>query len=176
MFAYCGNNPIIYKDEGGATPICIVTGVHTKIVSENGDSVDYTTTIRYLLWDPSLCVPFHRTAVFNYNIFSSGIVTYDNHQEDSLSLLEPAISSALAKEMTNQARNLTPNALEGRSLQGLTFELQAHLLFSILGLLSANSDTTEMGSTTEGEGYDYNADWFEHPLRNLKNIFNAFFN
>ena len=79
--------------------------------------------------------------------------------------------TALVQEMSKSAKNQVPKSLNGRTISGMVFEMQAHYWGKFFYIKLNNTDVTHMGSNIKGSiGYGENDDWFEHPLKNLPHI------
>ena len=181
MFNYCGHDPVNTIDSTGKYKTRIITSVETHIVEDSTEKVYYATTIKYYWADSNDLYSVFGTPefaeTFEYHITNSGIISFSNSQPDAIELLDPLMSLTLASEMQTHAHTQVPGSLEGRTVTGMAFELFAHLGGSLAGIKLGNTGTTEMGSNQkESIGYDYNADWFEHPVRNLGTILNALMN
>ena len=174
MFAYCNNSPAVFVDRSGYYPVLYMYEAETKKASTTDDgSVTYTTTIHYYPLEAEvISIEEKKISIeFTYSISSDGIVSFDNISNDALLLLNLSISSLLASEIETAAKQQVPGALESRTNYGLTYELIGHGVFSMLGIMQANTNVAEMGSLTKGSiGYDYNAIWFEKPLPSAWNI------
>ena len=175
MFAYCNNNPVCAKDASGRDTIYIVETVQTEVVEENEDEVVYRTTISYYIFNadsgPSGEIVGYGSYEGTYTVSKSGIIAFDNKSNSIAEFADANLLFALASEMVDVARNQVEGALNGRTTGGIAFELAAHAFGSFCGIKTENTDITEMGSNVVGSvGYDYNADWFEHPIRNIPKI------
>ena len=182
MFAYCLNNFVNYSDDSGNTPVSFTSDYSTRKISENEDQTVYVTTItftNYIAPNPASNYPMppistEYTVSLEFAATNSGIVIFDNMQSSASKILDSGVANILVSEMIRSAKSQVPGSLEGRTLSGLKFELTTHYYGYQLGIRTDNTDVTHMGSNVKGSiGHDYNADWFEHPIRNLKTIFNA---
>ena len=182
MFAYCLNNFVNYSDDSGNTPVSFTSDYSTRKISENEDQTVYVTTItftNYIAPNPASNYPMppistEYTVSLEFAVTNSGIVIFDNMQSSASKILDSGVANILVSEMIRSAKSQVPGSLEGRTLSGLKFELTTHYYGYQSGIRTDNTDVTHMGSNVKGSiGHDYNADWFEHPIRNLKTIYEA---
>ena len=181
MFAYCNNCPVFYTDDAGSYPVVVVEEANTEETSSTETEKTYSTTIYYYIVDTESYAKQTKAEVlsitFTFNVTNSGIIEFDNKSNAALATLVPAFSVVLAVEMERTAKSQVTGALRGRTKAGLAFELVAHSIGSLFGIKPDNTNLTEMGSNVQGStGYDYNADWFEHPIRNIKTILHILLN
>lgn len=184
IYIYCSNEPIALSDNSGCTPIKTIAGVDSNPVRSEGGKVFFEATI-YLRWESIVLNPYSvssitescldwlyiatqpRSVTFTYSISKDGIISFDNSQPSADAILDPQIATALVEDMFYQRINVQPRALNGRTVGGMVFELIVHKAGDMVSD-RINFDSTEMGSNIPGSvGYDYNADWFEHPERNI---------
>ena len=106
-----------------------------------------------------------------FSISPRGILSFDNRQPKACLCAVRSCSLSLAKELLQAARNRSPDALRGRTPEGLAFELRVHYRLYRLRILRSHTGTTEMGSTAPAApDYDSNAAFFEFPLRCLRGV------
>ena len=187
VYVYCNNEPVALSDNSGCVPIRSIAGVDSKQVRSEGGKFFFETTI-YFRWDSIVSLPcsphgivekcvdllFIETqpssVTLTYSISKDGIISFDNSQPSSGAILDLQIATALVEDMMYQRINVQPRALGGRTVAGMVFELMVHKAGDMVSDRS-NFDSTEMGSIYPGSvGYDYNADWFEHPEQHLDEI------
>ena len=176
MFAYCNNNPVSMKDISGKYPVYYCDDAETKLVNEDENGLCYyetTITFRKVETDHAVlasAIP-QQVVTFSYTVSSEGIIAFDNNQENAYLIMSNSLCRSLVIEMTTVARNQVQDALNGRTIRGIVFEMHAHYYGYQLGMNPKNTDITHIASNIEGSrGYRDNDDWFEHPLRNIGNI------
>lgn len=71
--------------------------------------------------------------------------------------------------------------MAGRTKMGVLFEMEVHFVFTKIGklprmdFLYSKMYETDIGNTLNGSpAYDYNANWFEKPLRSIPEIVKFF--
>ncbi|MGM9602282.1 MAG: RHS repeat-associated core domain-containing protein, partial [Faecousia sp.] len=175
MFAYCRNNPVCMKDETGTLGIYVVVEEETRKVEENEEGTVYSYTITYAYFNiPFYFLSYMKTSTVEYTVTKDGIIIFDNSQKGAYALLDEKFLESLSKNMMKKTKKLVPDSLQGRTTQGISFELLVHYLASTAGIKPENTDVTHIGSSVPGSvGYDYNADWFERPLANIDEIIAA---
>ena len=184
MFAYCNNNPCSSADPSGEIAIFIdplpepVVEAKTSVSKEKNNFVECKTTVTVNKRGKISSMNYEKKSnySFTYSVDSQGIIKFDNSQEMAENLAKGDVRRKLAEEMMRVAKTKVPGALEGRTISGIAFELYAHYRGKTLGIMSGHTSTTEIGGTVKTAiGYDYNADWFEHPIQNIPTIIGAFF-
>lgn len=181
MFIYCGNNPVCMKDITGCYPVYAVDDVDTEVVDENEEGVVYRTTITYHIYDSQPGLTEYTIGPLSYScaytVTNTGIIVFDNTSNETVIFSNPTILLELAEEMIDVTKQQVSGALSGRTSHGVAFELAVHAGSSAVGFMLDNTDVTQMGAIgKENVGYDYNAHWFEHPIRNFPEIAHAILN
>ena len=171
MFAYCNNNPIIYRDQAGQKAKCTT---ETETVSSDEKKTTYKTTVKKdstwkFLWLSGGSI---ETFEFEYDVSSTGIISFDNAQSTAyLCEDDDVVCEKLVEEMIKITQMQVPEALSGRTIAGIKRELSWHYKAHRNNIKPSSSDSTEIGGTDPLKtGYDYNAVWFERPLKSVPDI------
>ena len=177
MFAYCNNNPVSFVDSNGQCLINITVDAETEVVNTTKDAVKYKTVItithEYLFG----AISYTDTCEFFFTVGNNGFIAFDNAQKNAryLNMFHSSLwKDSLAAEMIRVAQKQVPDALQGRTVEGVSLELELHYYGHVLGIKAFHTDITNIGGNVIGKkGYDENADWFEHPVENLFDILAA---
>ena len=177
MFAYCNNNPVSFVDSNGQCLINITVDTETEVVNTTKDAVKYKTVItithEYLFG----AISYTDTCEFFFTVGNNGFIAFDNAQKNAryLNMFYSSLwKDSLAAEMIRVAQKQVPDALQGRTVEGVSLELELHYYGHVLGIKASHTDITNIGGNVIGKkGYDENADWFEHPVENLFDILAA---
>ena len=171
MYAYCNNNPIAYKDPQGKYYVEFNTV--GSVETAEGSTIDgityYTTTIEYTttIYTGSLYELFFGPRSYSskveiaFSIDSNSIVHIDNEKNANKQLNDSSVSKALATEVISSARAREPDALSGRTVEGVAMEIRIHYGIYSFGIKS-HVDVADIGGTDKSKpGYDSNASFFE---------------
>ena len=166
LFAYCGNNPVVRIDTQGRDWAYIVYHVETKIIGGDEEDTVYQTEVAYRSkhYDTlgkifKLLVPV-KVVTFEYTVTAANVILYDNNQSSTEKLDITPVRNALAKEMYNTTKKHNENALQGRTIAGISSELLLHHKAYKYHLFSQNAEESFIGGRGP-IGYDKNGWIFE---------------
>lgn len=115
--------------------------------------------------------PGSPAAALRFTLTPEGALKLDNSQPEARRLRGKRLSLAMAAAMREAVLARNPNALSGRTLRGMAFELRVHCRAYRMGLKRSHAAVTELGGLDPAApDFDDNAAWFERPLRSLPSI------
>ena len=166
MFAYCGNNPIVRADMQGTDWAYTIYCTETEIIGGDEEDTVYQTKVVYrsTLFNAlgkrfALLFPI-KSATFEYTVTASSVILYDNKQSATEKLNITPVRNALAEEMYNVAKKGNEDALQDRTVAGISSELLLHHKAYKYGIFSKNAEESFVGGRGP-IGYDKNGWVFE---------------
>lgn len=136
--------------------------------TEQLEETENGTVFRTVLPTPA---PDGSEAVLRFTLTPEGALKLDNRQPEAGRLLGRRLSLAMAAAMREAALTQNPDALSGRTLRGMAFELRVHYWAFRMGLKRSHAAVTELGGLEPAApDFDDNAAWFERPVHSLPTI------
>ena len=150
LFAYCENDGVNFVDENGYAK---------KSISGNAYNNRYSGS--YKGTKPSYTLTFYIGGEKVVAFYENGIIKVRNWRTDIKKIFETGKTKTFAYALRRLARKINENALKGRTVDGIAYELIAHYVWYQKGVVTSSSAVTDCGAKSGKVGFDYNAYIFE---------------